>query len=68
MLRVLRKYQDALRWTIVDIKGIIPAIYMHRILMKDDVKPTVDTQRRLNPIMKEVARTKVVKLFDAGTI
>ncbi|VVA28084.1 PREDICTED: LOW QUALITY PROTEIN, partial [Prunus dulcis] len=54
LLRVLRKYQDALGWTIADIKGISPALCMHRILMEDDVKPTVDAQRRLNPIMKEV--------------
>ncbi|KAI5326989.1 hypothetical protein L3X38_026385 [Prunus dulcis] len=68
LLRVLRKYQDALGWTITDIKGISPALCMHRILMEDDVKPTVDAQRRLNPIMKEVVRTEVMKLLDAGMI
>ncbi|KAL6282531.1 hypothetical protein ACE6H2_013460 [Prunus campanulata] len=68
LLRVLRKYQDALGWTIADIKGISPAVCMHRILMEDDVKPTVDAQRRLNPIMKEVVRTEVMKLLDAGMI
>ncbi|CAN6583131.1 unnamed protein product [Malus baccata var. baccata] len=68
LLPVLRKYQDALGWTIADIKGISPAICMHRILMEDDVKPTVDAQRRLNPIMKEVVRTEVMKLLDAGMI
>ncbi|KAI5341711.1 hypothetical protein L3X38_009586 [Prunus dulcis] len=64
--RVLRKYQDALGWTIADIKGISPALCTHRILMEDDVKPTVDAQRRLNPIMKEVVRTEIMKLLDAG--
>lgn len=68
LLRVLRKYQDALGWTIADIKSISPAICMHRILMEDDVKPTIDAQRRLNPIMKEVVRTEVMKLLDAGMI
>ena len=68
LLRVLRKYQDTLGWTIADIKGISPAICMHRILMEDGVKPTVDAQRRLNPIMKEVVRTEVMKLLDAGMI
>ncbi|KAI5335319.1 hypothetical protein L3X38_025452 [Prunus dulcis] len=58
LLRVLRKYQDALGWTIGDIKGISPTICMHRILMEDDVKPTLDAQRRLNPIMKEVVRNE----------
>ncbi|KAI5323819.1 hypothetical protein L3X38_032892 [Prunus dulcis] len=68
LLRVLRKYQDALGWTIEDIKGISPALCMHGILMEDDMKPTVDAQRRLNPIMKEVVRTEVMKLLDAGMI
>nr|XP_028964733.1 LOW QUALITY PROTEIN: uncharacterized protein LOC103417773 [Malus domestica] len=31
-------------------------------------KPTVETQRRLNPIMKEVVRVEVMKLLDAGII
>ncbi|CAL2260000.1 unnamed protein product [Prunus armeniaca] len=68
LLRVLRKYQGALGWTIADIKGISPALCMHIILMEDDVKPTADAQHRLNPIMKEVVRTKVMKLLDAGMI
>ncbi|CAL9025431.1 unnamed protein product [Prunus brigantina] len=68
LLRVLRKYQDALGWTIANIKGISPAVCMHKILMEDVVKPTVDAQRRLNPIMKEVVRTKVMKLLDASMI
>ncbi|CAN6562636.1 unnamed protein product [Malus baccata var. baccata] len=68
LLHVLRKYQDALGWTIVDIKGISPVIYMHKILMEDDVKPTVDAQHRLNPIMKEVVRTEVMKLLDVVMI
>ncbi|XP_050125675.1 uncharacterized protein LOC126602889 [Malus sylvestris] len=66
LLHVLRKYQDALGWTIADIKGISPAICMHKILMEDDMNPTVDAQRRLNPIMKEVIKTEVMKLLDAG--
>ncbi|XP_021832270.1 uncharacterized protein LOC110772166 [Prunus avium] len=68
LLRILRNYQDAIGWTIADIKGISPTICMHRILMEDGVKPTIDAQRRLNPIMKEVVRTEVMKLLDAGMI
>ncbi|CAN6725600.1 unnamed protein product [Malus baccata var. baccata] len=66
LLRVLRKYQNTLGWTIANIKGISPAIFMHKILMEEDIKPTVDAQRRLNPIMKEVVRTEVMKLLDAS--
>ncbi|KAM1136405.1 hypothetical protein ACFX2B_034119 [Malus domestica] len=68
LLRVLRKYQDALGWTLADIKGISPALCMHRIFMEAGTKPTVEAQRRLNPIMKEVVRLEVMKLLDAGII
>ncbi|CAN6555178.1 unnamed protein product [Malus baccata var. baccata] len=66
LLRVLRKYQDALGWTLADIKGISPALCMHRIFMEAGTKPTVEAQRHLNPIMKEVVRVEVMKLLDAG--
>ncbi|XP_068323229.1 uncharacterized protein [Pyrus communis] len=44
------------------IKGISPAICMHKILMEEGIKPTVDAQRCLNPIMKEVVQTEVMNL------
>ncbi|CAN6700231.1 unnamed protein product [Malus baccata var. baccata] len=68
LLRILMSHQDAIGWTIADIKGISPTICMHKILMEDGVKPTIDAQRRLNPIMKEVVRNEVMKLLDAGMI
>ena len=36
--------------------------------MEPDAKPVVDHQRRLNPKMKEVVRTKILKLLEAGII
>ncbi|CAN6712804.1 unnamed protein product [Malus baccata var. baccata] len=68
LLRILRSHQDAIGWTIADIKGISPTICMHKILMQDGVKPAIDAQRRLNPIMKEVVRNEVMKLLDVGMI
>ncbi|KAM1849316.1 hypothetical protein ACFX13_013607 [Malus domestica] len=68
LLRILRSHQDAIGWTIADIKGISPTICMHKILLDDGVKPAIDAQRRLNPIMKEVVRNEVMKLLDAGII
>ncbi|CAL8988116.1 unnamed protein product, partial [Prunus brigantina] len=40
---------------------------MHRILM-EDAKPTREPQRRLNPPMKDVVRTEILKLLDVGVI
>ena len=49
----------------MDIKGISPFMCMHRILMEDNSKPSVEVQRRLNPTMKEVIRKDVLKWLDA---
>ncbi|XP_062075399.1 uncharacterized protein LOC133779455 [Humulus lupulus] len=53
LLRVLRVHKTAIGWTLADIRGIIPSIVVHRILMKDDAKLTIDAQRRLNPIRRK---------------
>lgn len=39
-------------YTFNDIKGINPSIYMHKIFLEDESKPTIEYQRRLNPNMK----------------
>jgi len=41
---------------------------MHQILMKDDHKPTIEHQRRLNPNMQEVVKKEILKLLKAGII
>ena len=52
LLRVLRDHKDALGWSLADLKGIRPSICMHRILLEDGHKPSVEEQRTLNPTMK----------------
>ena len=68
LLRLLRKYKEAIGWTLSDINGISPSFCMHRILMENDHKPSVEHQRRFNPTMKEVIRKEVWKWLDAGVI
>ena len=41
---------------------------MHRILLEDGHKPSVEVQRRLNPTMKEVVWKEVLKWLDTGVI
>ena len=41
---------------------------MHKILLEEGSKPTVEQQRRLNPIMKEVVKKEILKWLDAGII
>ncbi|XP_062113024.1 uncharacterized protein LOC133824167 [Humulus lupulus] len=44
------------------------AICMHKILMEDPYKPSIEHQRRLIPTMKEVVRAEVLKLLNVGII
>ena len=68
LLVILRKYKEAIAWSIEDLKGISPSIRMHKILLEDNAKTSIEHQRRLNPVMKEVARKEVLKWLNAGFI
>ena len=68
LLRVLRDHNHALGWSLDNLKGIRPSMCMHRILLEDGHKPSVEAQRRLNPTMKEVVRKEVLKWLDTGVI
>ncbi|KAH9698032.1 hypothetical protein KPL71_023850 [Citrus sinensis] len=68
LLDVLKEHKGALGWTIADIKGINTVDCMHYIHLDENAKPTREMQRQLNPNMKEVVRTKVLKLLDACII
>ncbi|PIN03167.1 DNA-directed DNA polymerase [Handroanthus impetiginosus] len=68
LLRVLRDYKYAIGWTIDDIKGISPSFCMHKILLEDYQKSSMKSQRRLNPIIKEMVKKEIIKWLDAGII
>ena len=68
LLNVLRKHKSAIGWNIADIKGISLLVCTHKIYLKDNAKPSREMQRRLIPTMKEIVRTKVLKLLDVGII
>ncbi|GKB82315.1 reverse transcriptase domain-containing protein [Tanacetum coccineum] len=68
LLKVLKSHKRSIAWKITDIKGIDPCFCTHKILMEDDYKPTVQSQRRVNPKIHEVIKKEVLKLLDAGMI
>ena len=68
LLEILRKYKEAIAWSIEDLKGISPSIFMHKILLNDNAKTSIEHQRRLNLVMKEVVRKEVLKWLNAGYI
>ncbi|GJS44802.1 reverse transcriptase domain-containing protein [Tanacetum coccineum] len=68
LLKVLRSHKHAIAWKILDINGIDPKFCTHKILMEDNVKPTVQYQRRVNPKIHKVIKKKVIKLLEAELI
>ena len=41
---------------------------MHKNLLDDKAKTSIEHQRRLNPVMKDVVRKEVLKWLNAGFI
>jgi hypothetical protein len=68
LLNVLIEHKGVIGWTIADIKGIGPSICTHRIHLEEEVRPSRESQCRLNRNMKEVVRVEVLKLLNADII
>nr|GEV17954.1 reverse transcriptase domain-containing protein [Tanacetum cinerariifolium] len=58
----------AIAWKISDIKGIDPRFCTHKILMEEDYKPAIQSQRRVNLKIHDVIKKEFIKLLDAGMI
>ncbi|GJR78971.1 reverse transcriptase domain-containing protein [Tanacetum coccineum] len=68
LINILKSHKHAIAWKITDIKGIDPRFCTYKILMEDDCKPSVQSQRRVNLKIHEVIKKEVIKLLDAGMI
>ncbi|CAM8959440.1 unnamed protein product [Rhodiola kirilowii] len=68
LIEVLSRHKMAIGWTLGDLRGISPAVCMHRIFLEDGARPSREPQRRLNPIMMEVVQKEIQKLLDADVI
>nr|GEU54261.1 reverse transcriptase domain-containing protein [Tanacetum cinerariifolium] len=68
LINVLKSHKRAIAWKISDIKGIDPRFCTHKILIEDDYKPAVQSQRRVNPKIHDVIKKEVIKLLDASMI
>ena len=67
-MEVLERYKKAIGWTMANIKVISPSICMHKFLLEDCYSNSIEQQRRLNPILKEVVKKKITKWLDAEII
>nr|GEZ36961.1 reverse transcriptase domain-containing protein [Tanacetum cinerariifolium]GEZ37215.1 reverse transcriptase domain-containing protein [Tanacetum cinerariifolium] len=63
--RYFSTYDDL---SIIKIDIIDVAREEHKILMEEDYKPAVQSQRRVNPKIHEVINKEVIKLLDVGMI
>nr|GEZ22409.1 reverse transcriptase domain-containing protein [Tanacetum cinerariifolium] len=68
LLKVLKSHKRAIAWKIINIKGIDPQFCTHKILMEEDYKPAMKSQRQVNPKIHEVIKKDVIKLLDADMI
>nr|GEX21660.1 reverse transcriptase domain-containing protein [Tanacetum cinerariifolium] len=68
LLKVLKSHKWAIAWKITDIKGIDLRFCTHKILMEEDYKPAMQSQRQVNLKIHEVIKKEVIKLLDAGMI
>ncbi|KAL8124269.1 hypothetical protein AgCh_012061 [Apium graveolens] len=58
---------EHLRYAFLGDASTLPVIILSD-LSEEGSKPTVEQQRRLNPIMKEVVKKEIIKWLDAGII
>ena len=58
LVTMLKKHKEAITWKTVDIKGVSPSFYIHKIFIEGNFKPVVQPQRRLNLKMKDVVKAK----------
>ena len=68
LLEILRKYKEAISWSVENLKGISPSIFMHKILLEENAKTSIKHQRRLNLVMKEVVKKEVLKWLNVSFI
>ena len=45
LLEVLRKNEEAIRWTVTDLKGLDPSLCTHRIFLEDESRPVREAQK-----------------------
>ena len=49
LLEALRQNEEAIKWTLMDLKGLDPSLCTHCIFLEDESRPVKEAQRRLNP-------------------
>ena len=68
LLELLRWNEDAIGWTLTDLKGFDPSLCTHHIFLEDESRPVREAQRRLNPKVWEAVKEEILKWLNAEII
>ena len=68
MVKILGKHKEGIAWSVEDLKGITPSICMHKILIEENARTSIEHQRRLNLVIKVVVKKELLKWLNVGFI
>ena len=68
LLEILRKNEEAIGWTLTDLKGLDPSLCTHRIFLEDESRPIRKSQRQLNSRVWEAVKEEILKWLNAEII
>ena len=68
LLEVIRQNEEAIRWTLTNLKGLDPSLCTHRIFLEDELRPVKEAQRQLNPKVWETVKEEILKWLNAKII
>ena len=68
LLEVLRQTEEAIGWTLTDLKGLDPSPCTYRIFLEDESRHVREAQRRLNLRVWEAVKEKILKWLNVEII
>ena len=64
LVEVLRKNEEAIGWTLTDLKGLDPSLCTHHIFLVDESRPVREAQRWLSPKVWEAVKEEIIKWLN----
>ena len=68
MVALLTEYRDFFAWSHVDMKGLDPKFYQHKINIATDAKPVQQCRYHMNPNYGARVKEEIDKLLKDGFI
>jgi len=67
-MKLLWENKEAFAWDYTAMKGISSELCTYRIYIKEGSRPVCQSQRRMNPNLREIVKEELQKLLNAGFI